>query len=175
MKGRSIAALLSLTLGDAALAAQLQVEVRVSVQRGCLLVSHVRDGGVESLGTLDFGSAARLDDPQGPLSAQLSGQRLARLECNPDTAYQLQVDGGQHGGVGEVRYLGGPRAGTPAIPYTLYRDPARRVPLPVNQVLSGVVPSTGSVELPLYGRIQHLAQVPEAGEYSDLVKVTLSW
>ena len=34
---------------------------------------------------------------------------------------------------------------------------------------------TGSVALPLYGRIEALAQIPPVGLYADLLKVTLTW
>ncbi|WP_457408142.1 Csu type fimbrial protein [Pseudomonas sp. TE24901] len=156
--------------------AQLQVEVRIDVQRGCQLVGTTRSAGIEQLGVLDFGSGPRLDDPAGPLSAALISQRQPRLECNPDTPYQVRVDGGLHGGTGEVRYLA---AATPSsskpIPYRLYADAARRIPLPVNEPLSGRVPDTGSVDLPLYGRIEPLKEIPAVGRYSDLLKVTVTW
>jgi len=87
----------------------------------------------------------------------------------------MRIDGGLHGGVGEVRYLASnTQAGKP-IPYRLYQDPARRIPLPVNVPVSGRVPDSGSVELPLYGRIERMAEVPEVSRYSDLVKVTVTW
>lgn len=155
-------------------AADLQVEVRVDVQRGCQLVGQQREAGIEQLGVLDFGSTARLDDPAGPLSAALTHQRLPRLECNPDTPYQLRVDGGLHGGVGEVRYMAGSAGGKP-IPYQLFQDAARRIPLVVNEPVSGRVPDSGTVELPLYARIERLAEVPRVSRYSDLVKVTVTW
>ncbi|RIJ10204.1 SCPU domain-containing protein [Pseudomonas sp. 91RF] len=155
-------------------AADLQVEVRVDVQRGCQLIGQQRGAGIEQLGVLDFGSAARLDDPAGPLGAALMNARLPRLECNPDTPYQLRVDGGLHGGTGEVRYMTG-EAGGKAIPYRLYQDAARRVPLVVDVPVGGRVPDSGSVDLPLYGRIERMAEVPRTGRYSDLVKVTVTW
>ena len=161
-------------LGSAVYAADLQVEVRVDVMRGCQLIGQQREAGIEQLGVLDFGSTARLDDPAGPLGAALTNQRLPRLECNPDTPYQLRVDGGLHGGVGEVRYMAG-APGSKPIPYHLYQDAARRVPLVVDVPVSGRVPDSGTVELPLYARIERLAQVPQVGRYSDLVKVTVTW
>ncbi|MVV50080.1 SCPU domain-containing protein [Pseudomonas sp. PB120] len=156
------------------LAAELQVQVRVDVQRGCQLVGQPRSAGIEQLGVLDFGSAARLDDRSGPLGAALMSERLPRLECNPDTPYQLRVDGGQHGGVGDVRYMAGSADSKP-IPYRLYQDPARLIPLAVNVPMSGRVPDSGSVELPLYARIERLAEIPRVSRYSDLVKVTVTW
>jgi spore coat protein U-like protein len=151
------------------------VEVRVDVLRGCQLVGQQRSAGVEQLGLLDFGSTARLDDPAGPLGAALISAHLPRLECNPDTAYQLRVDGGLHGGVGDVRYMAGTAEHSKPIPYRLYQDPARRIPLAVDVPVSGRVPDTGSVDLPLYARVEPLAEIPRVSRYSDLVKVTVSW
>jgi len=172
---RLLFALLSLMLCDTALAAQLQVEVRVNVQRGCLLVTQTRDAGTEGIGVLDFGNITRLDNPAGSLDTQLLNERFARLECNPDTTYQMQVDGGINGGVGDVRYLAGADGTARPIPYRLYRDPARQMPLPVNVPFSGVIPSTGTLSLPLYARIEHLAEIPHATAYFDTLHVTLAW
>ncbi|MDD1012723.1 spore coat U domain-containing protein [Pseudomonas rubra] len=160
---------------SAAGAADFMVEVKVEVQRGCVLVHQPRDAGVQALGVLDFGRTARLDAPAGPLSSQLLAMRPPRLECNPDTAYQLQVDGGQHGGIDEVRYLTSNQPAAQPIPYRLYQDPAWRQPLPVNVVQHARVPDGGSVALPLYARIDRLAQVPAVGRYTDLLKVTVTW
>ncbi|ASV39493.1 spore coat protein [Pseudomonas sp. NS1(2017)] len=174
MKGRAVLAVMGAMLCSTAFGAQLQVEVRIDVQRGCQLVGTTRSAGIEQLGVLDFGSGARLDDPAGPLSAALISQRQPRLECNPDTPYQVRVDGGLHGGTGEVRYL----SATPSIkpiPYRIYADAARRVPLPVDVPLSGRVPDAGFVDLPLYGRIEPLKDIPAVGRYTDLLKVTVTW
>ncbi len=175
MNGYKGVAVMSALLSATAGAADLQVQVRVDVLRGCQLVGQQREAGIEQLGTLDFGSAARLDDPAGPLSAALPGSRQPRLECNPDTPYQMRIDGGLHGGVGEVRYLASDTLAGKPIPYRLYQDPARRIPLPVNVPVSGRVPDSGTVDLPLYGRIEPLAEIPRAGGYSDVLKVTLTW
>ncbi|NWD03876.1 Csu type fimbrial protein [Pseudomonas gingeri] len=169
-----VLAVVSALCSAQALAAQLQVEVRVNVMRGCQLVGLTRDAGIDQLGVLDFGNTARLNDPAGPLSAALTSTRLPRLECNPDTPYQVRIDGGLHGGIGEVRYLAGDARSSP-IPYRLYRDAARRIALPVNEPVSGTVPDSGSVELPLYARIEPLAWIPRVSRYTDVVKVTVTW
>ena len=161
-------------ISTCAWSAQYEVQVRVIVERGCQLVGVNREAGVDYLGLLDFGRAARLDGPSTPLSASLINPRLPRLECNPDTTYQLQIDGGQHGGTADVRYLA-LGANGPTIPYRLFRDPARQIPLLVDVPVSGTVPDSGSVELPLYGRIEPLQQIPPVGLYADLLKVTLTW
>ncbi|OCT20698.1 Csu type fimbrial protein [Pseudomonas putida] len=175
MTERLLASLLGLLLSGSAVAADFLVEVRVQVQRGCMLVNQPRDAGAQALGRIDLGSAARLDGPDAPLSGVLLAQRPPRLECNPDTPYQVRVDGGQHGGVGEVRFLGGNDRQLRPIPYRLYRDAAWREPLAVDVAQSARVPDSGSVELPLYARIDRLAWVPKAGLYTDLLKVTVTW
>lgn len=176
MKIHAVLAIMSMMLCDTVYGAQLQVEVRIDVQRGCQLVGTTRHAGIEQLGVLDFGSGPRLDDPAGPLSAALISQRQPRLECNPDTPYQVRVDGGLHGGVGEVRYLAATTSSSSKpIPYRIYTDAARRIPLAVDVPLSGRVPDSGSVDLPLYGRIEPLKDIPQVGRYSDLLKVTVTW
>ena len=75
MKGRAVLAVMGAMLCNTLHAAQLQVEVRIEVQRGCQLVGTTRSAGIEQLGVLDFGSGPRLDDAAGPLSAALISQR----------------------------------------------------------------------------------------------------
>ncbi|MBC3435962.1 spore coat protein U domain-containing protein [Pseudomonas sp. BW16M2] len=175
MTERLVAMLLGLWLSGNAMAADFLVEVQVRVQRGCMLVTQQREAGPQALGRIDLGSVARLDGPGAPASGVLLAQRPPRLECNPDTPYQVRVDGGQHGGVGEVRYLASPDTQARPIPYRLYRDAAWRQPLAVDVAQSARVPDSGSVELPLYARIDTLAWAPRAGLYADLLKVTVTW
>ncbi|ESW38433.1 hypothetical protein O164_17950, partial [Pseudomonas taiwanensis SJ9] len=61
MTERYLAALLGLMLSSSAMAADFLVEVRVLVQRGCMLVNQPRDAGAQALGRIDLGAAARLD------------------------------------------------------------------------------------------------------------------
>lgn len=175
MKERTVLAVMGMMLCNTVFAAQVQVVVRIDVQRGCQLVGTTRTAGIEQLGVLDFGSGPRLDDPAGPLSAALISQRQPRLECNPDTPYQVRVDGGLHGGVGEVRFLANGAPASKPIPYRIYADAARLIPLPVDVPVSGRVPDSGSVDLPLFGRIDPLKDIPAVGRYSDLLKVTVTW
>lgn len=124
MTERMLAALFGLLFSGSTVAADFLVEVRVLVQRGCMLVNQTRDAGAQALGRIDLGATARLDGPGAPLSGVLLSQRPPRLECNPDTPYQVRVDGGQHGGVGELRYLASDDRLARPIPYRLYRDAA---------------------------------------------------
>jgi len=172
---RFLAVLSGLLLSASTLAADFLVEVRVQVQRGCMLVNQQRDAGAQALGRIDLGAVARLDGPGAPLSGVLLSQRPPRLECNPDTPYQIRVDGGQHGGVGELRFLASDDRQAKPIPYRLYRDAAWRQPLSVGVAHAARVPDSGSAQLPLYARIDRLAWAPRPGLYADLLKVTLTW
>nr|WP_314481618.1 spore coat U domain-containing protein [uncultured Pseudomonas sp.] len=175
MKRRLVAALLSLLPISSAFAADFLVEVRVLVERGCMLVNPARDAGAQALGRIDFGAVARLDGPQGPQTGVLFAPAPPRLECNPDTPYQVRVDAGQHGGSGAVRFLAKSGTDGKPIPYRLYRDAAGRQPLLVDEPQSARVPGSGWVDLPLYARLDKLAWAPETGRYVDLLKVTVTW
>jgi len=164
-----------LLLSVNSLAADFLVEVRVQGERGCMLVNQPRDAAAQALGQIDLGSAARLDGAAAPLTGVLLSPRPPRLECNPDTPYQIRVDGGLHGGVGELRFLASADAQARPIPYRLYSDAGWRQPLSVGSAQSARVPDSGSVELPLYARIDSLAWVPRPGLYADLLKVTVTW
>ncbi|MGR6549821.1 Csu type fimbrial protein [Pseudomonas plecoglossicida] len=175
MTERFMAALLGLVLSGLAGAADFLVEVRVQVQRGCMLINQPRDAGPQAQGRIDLGDTARLDGPGAPLSGVLLNRRPPRLECNPDTPYQVRIDGGQHGGVGELRFLASDDAKARPIPYRLYRDAGWQEPVVVGVAHADRVPDSGTVELPLYARIDKLAWVPRVGQYADLLKVTVIW
>ncbi|MFA7893036.1 Csu type fimbrial protein [Pseudomonas putida] len=175
MNKRMLAALLGLLPVGSALAADFMVEVRVLVERGCMLVNPAREAGAQALGRIDFGAVSRLDGPQAPRSGTLLGPAPPRLECNPDTPYQVRVDAGQHGGSGAVRFLAISGSSARPIPYRLYRDAAGRQPLMVDEPQSSRVPGSGWVDLPLYARLDKLAWAPAAGRYGDLLKVTVTW
>ena len=77
---RMLAALFGLLFSGSTVAADFLVEVRVLVQRGCMLVNQTRDAGAQALGRIDLGVTARLDGPGAPLSGVLLSQRPPRLQ-----------------------------------------------------------------------------------------------
>ncbi len=175
VNNRLFAALVGLLPVGSAVAADFLVEVRVLVERGCMLVNPAREAGAQALGRIDFGAVSRLDGPQASRSGTLLGPSVPRLECNPDTPYQVRVDAGQHGGSGAVRFLAMSGSSARPIPYRLFRDAAGRQPMLVDEPQSSRVPGSGWVDLPLYARLDKLAWAPEAGRYADMLKVTVTW
>lgn len=77
MTERMLAALFGLLFSGSTVAADFLVEVRVLVQRGCMLVTQTRDAGAQALGRIDLGATARLDGPGAPLSGVLLSQHAA--------------------------------------------------------------------------------------------------
>ncbi|MNO46062.1 Spore Coat Protein U domain protein [compost metagenome] len=155
------------------------IEVNLHIERGCLFQTR-QDFDGQHLGTLDFGSHTRLDALHR-LSTQLNGNAApiphmqARLECNPGINYELQMDGGLNGGVGDVRYMANTDADAPATPYRLYSDAAMQQSISVRTPLIRKVPSSGLAELPVYARIEHLNLAPTPGRYRDTIYLTLTW
>ena len=157
-------------------AADYVVEVRVQVARGCLLEGGSPSEGARTLGRIDLGSVARLDGPSSPNTGALLLTRPPRLLCNPDTAYQVSVNGGLHGGAGDLRFLARSDGRRGAVlPYRLFHDAAWQQPVTVGQVRMARVPSSGEVVLPLFARLDRMAEAPAPGLYTDVVSVTLIW
>ncbi|MHC6225651.1 Csu type fimbrial protein [Pseudomonas sp. X10] len=155
--------------------AQGIVRVSLDVDRGCLFSSGGMPGGLLRPGQLDFGHYPRLDPPGTALSAQLiddEGLPVASVQCNPEVEYQLQVDAGQHAGVGDTRYL---RlvSGEAEIPYRLFLDAARQQPLDTERFSRRA--ASGQVDLSLYASVIPQASAPRAGRYQDLLRMTLTW
>ena len=150
-----------------------QIQARLTLIAGCEVTNGTGpDSPVSDFGSLDFGQQGPTWN--NPIKASLSDDARGKLNvaCNPAvTGFTVTIDGGTHGD-GNTRRLSN---GTQTIPYRLYQDAARRIPLAVDVPMSGRVPDSGSVDLPLYARIEPLAEIPRVSRYSDLVKVTVSW
>ena len=83
MESKHAVALVGFCLSMPVWAAEYEVEVRVTVERGCQLIGSTRNAGIEPLGVLDFGRIARLDSGSGPLNAALLNQRVPRGGVGP--------------------------------------------------------------------------------------------
>jgi hypothetical protein len=159
-------------LGSAVYAADLQVEVRVDVMRGCQLIGQQREAGIEQLGVLDFGSTARLDDPAGPLGAALTNHGCHAWSATPTHLIScVSTVACMAASVRFATWRGG-REQADSVPPV--QDAARRVPLVVDVPVSGRCRTAAPWSCRCM-RIERLAQVPQVGRYSDLVKVTVTW
>ena len=115
---------------------------------------------------LDFGQV-------DTLGGDLDGVSQISFECPVGTAWRVGLDAGRHAD-GETRRMSGP--GGALIEYELYRDSARsqrwgNTP----DVDVGTGTGTGvSQSLSVYGRVP-AQRVPAAGDYSDTIRITLTF
>ena len=95
------------------------------------------------------------------------------VACTPETAFVVSLDDGQHRAGGQRRLANAGGGGFLA--YDLYSDPARtrRWGAGLAESVSGQVEGAEPVMIPIYGRIE--AGSAEAGAYSDVVTVTVSF
>jgi spore coat protein U-like protein len=143
-------------------ATSANIPVSATVTAGCLVI-----GGTSNYGTLDFGSASSL--ATSTLTAALPG---VVLQCTPGVSLTMTVDGGQHNVSG--RRLQRVTGGTQQIGYALFRDAGLTQSLGISQSVAVAYSDAANISLPVYGRLVLPGNLP-AGQYSDVLQVTLSW
>ncbi|WP_087501156.1 spore coat U domain-containing protein [Pseudomonas sp. SID14000] len=138
--------------------------VTAQIVAGCLVV-----GGVSSYGTLDYGSQSAL--ATGVLATSLGGTTVT-FQCTPGVALSMSVDGGQNSASGtrNLKRTGG----TQVLAYQLYRDAAYSQSLGIGQSVDVSYTDPTAIKLPVYGRVQ-LTGTLQAGTYTDVVQVTVTW
>lgn len=152
------------------------MQVSLQVSRGCEIASMV---GNANFGLLDFGA-------QGPLWAdylmadsRATSNGAVHITCSPEVSgFRVSVDSGRNGNQ-STRYLVrrdalGHMVGQ--IPYNVYRDAARSEPYVPLLPQAFVIDGRGSgVTLPLYGVVNSRKEAIPAGNYQDLLGITLDW
>ena len=105
--------------------------------------------------------------------SQVDAQSQLSVACSPDAAYAVGMDDGRQGANGKRR-MAGAKTGE-FVEYDIYRDAARtqRWGADAATGVSGVIPASGSVVLPVYGRT--VANYTAADRYDDTITVTISF
>lgn len=156
----AVTAVLPLPLG-AVLSSTFQVSA--SIVAGCLVV-----GGVSTYGNLNFGTASALSS--SALTAALSGTTVT-LQCTPGVTLNMAIDGGQNNnGVRNLKRS----SGTQLLSYQLFRDAGFSQALGIGQTVAVSYSDSTAIKLPVYARTQPSGVLP-AGNYTDVLQVTLSW
>lgn len=137
------------------------IQVSATVTAGCLVA-----GGASNFGTLNFGNYSALASTTA--TAQLLG---IALQCTPGVTVNMMVDGGQNNNGG--RRLQRVNS-THSVGYQLYSDPAFTQILGINQSVTMVYSDAANISLPIYGRVVLPGSLP-AGQYSDVLQITLTW
>lgn len=112
----------------------------------------------------------------GVLASDAAGSGAASslsVSCTPDTAFVITMDGGQYANAGERRMADA--TGVRFLAYELYSDAARtrRWGASAAEGVSATMTQASAMSLPVYGRIE--VSSATAGEYSDMVTVTVSF
>lgn len=124
--------------------------------------------------TLSAAAALGFGSHPGPITSAYQGQTAVEMLCRNGTAWMLSLDNGQHfDGTSRRMRLG---ASTDYVRYGLYRNAGRTLAWGANpgvDTLSGT--GTGTTQFPaVNGQIPAGQNVP-AGDYQDVVRVTVTY
>lgn len=150
-------------------------QVSATVAPGCAVDGVGTSGSAGNIGTLDFGRGSALIG--STRSTSLATRPGVVLRCTPGSSLRMSLDGGQHvaGGVRQLQRVGG----TQRLPYQLFRDAGLTQPIGIGvaQAITVNVANTNDVRLPLYARVSlpGMASGLPAGQYTDVLLVTLTW
>lgn len=154
-----------------------QLSVRLIIGPGCTVTNGSSTGGVNSWGTLDFGTKADLNNAFSSRALGADNANPITITCNTATSPTLTFNGGANTGTGNLRYMAS--AGN-RIAYRLYTDSAFSTPITANTAIS--IPNNTGQAFNIYGRILPEDQTattagltPPAGTYNDTVVATLVW
>nr|WP_232796081.1 spore coat U domain-containing protein [Citrobacter rodentium] len=142
-------------------------QLSATITPGC----SVTTGSGAALGSLNFGSYSGVENRQ--VSSQFVPNAALTLACTPGVALSMTVDGGRY--YGSVRNMQRD-GGTQRVGYRLYSTSSLTAnsEIGVNQPVSVTYTNSNNIALPLFG-VAFLTGFSPAGNYSDLLTVTLSW
>lgn len=158
------------------------IDARITLLDGCAIFGAINGPATGAdFGMIEFGAQASTFTGvvDGRVTGGAGGTGVTQIICSPDVSgLTISVDGGQHAGQGGTIGVGS-RAmafGSSFLPYEVYSDPAMTTPYPVGAPQSIATPSSGPVDLPIYGRVNKTDPGALAtGTYTDQLLVTLTW
>ena len=148
-------------------------QVSAIISSGCSVDGVGTSGAAGPIGTLDFGQDSVLSTATH--SAALLGNQNIRLRCTVGANLKMTIGQSQHpaNGVRNLQRVGHPEQ---RIPYRLYSNAAMTNEIGVGTEHAIAVTSANGqdIPLPVYGRLT-LPGSFAAGDYTDVIQVTLSW
>jgi spore coat protein U-like protein len=157
-----------LPCGPAAAETSKSFVVSADIVTGCLVATNAAG----NWGKIDFGSVSGVQS--GTVDADLLSGSLSGLQisCTPGTVLSATADTGNQPS-GGVRQLGLAGNASARIAYQLYAN-GGTTPWTTQAIAVAFPIGTQTVALPVKGRAT-LAGSQRAGNYSDTVRITLSW
>ena len=152
------------------------MQVSLQVDRGCAIAGMV---GSANFGRLDFGAQGPLWSDYLTADSRATSNDTVQIICSPEVSgFRVSVDSGRNGNQ-STRYLVRRDAlghAVGQIPYNVYRDAARSEPYVPLLPQAFVIDRRGrGVTLPLYGVVNSRDEAIPAGDYQDLLGITLDW
>jgi len=172
----AVAVVLGSAFGVAQAASQVQgqLNVKIVIGAGCTVSNSSSDGSINAFGDLDFGTHYDLNNTVDGQSTGTAGGPL-QVQCTDGTPYTIALDGGQNANGSDRQMADG--AGGEFVKYGLYQDAARTQLWGNNDGFGSIVSATGdgtAQDLTVFGRVPNQA-TPAAGNYDDIVLVTVAW
>jgi spore coat protein U-like protein len=125
----------------------------------------------------DFGSAGSIAFESQPgtfdtVDGELVGSMGAlSVRCSPGASPTLTLGSGANDDAGVRRMA----SGSAMIPYRLFTNTARDDEIIIGRQLSLGPATDAAITVPIYARASNPNSVAQAGSYSDVVQITLSW
>lgn len=106
-----------------------------------------------------------------PAGAAAEAEAQIVVRCTAETAVEVSLGRGLHGTATGRRLA---NANGAAVPYAIYRDPARTRPWEAAGIVAGAAPGRALI-LTAYGRIEPADSAVPAGDYRDSVIITVDF
>ncbi len=146
--------------------------VTAQIRAGCVIAADPGQVTGVDFGLLDFGSHRSV--LTGELSAAVSaGLAQTAIQCTPGLAVNVTLNAGNHSSASQRRLSNA--GNTSFVPYAMYSDAGHSLVMAPGVPTSVALDASGTLSfLPLFG-VATLDGKNPAGDYADVIGVTLSW
>ncbi|EPL3847863.1 Csu type fimbrial protein [Klebsiella aerogenes] len=152
-----------------------QVGVQLTIGSGCTVTNGSSASGVNSWGTIDFGTYSDLVNAIDSNLIGSGGASAVSIICSNNLPVTLTLNDGQHVGTTGLRQM--ESADGDQIAYRLYSNSTRQAEFTSAGI--GITGTGSAQEIPIYARVLPADQggvtAPAAGFYQDMVTATLTW
>lgn len=146
--------------------------VRAAITPGCWFGTNRTP--LQTLGTIDFGTVSRLDRDVKTKSSVGAGTIV--MTCTPGTQFRVDINDGSNTSGVLIWYSGRQlkhAASGNVLKYDLYRDNAYSQRWGAGGEGVQMTATAGSIELPVYAKLQSMTTQPAPGIYTDDLIVTV--
>jgi spore coat protein U-like protein len=152
-----------------------QIGVQLTIGSGCTVTNGASANGVNSWGTIDFGTYSDLANAIDSNLIGSGGASAVSIICSNNLPATLTLNDGEHVGSNGLRQM--ETADGDRIVYRLYSNSTRQAEFTSAGI--GITGTGLAQDIPIYARVlpadQSNVVAPTAGFYQDMVTATLTW